>query len=101
LIFFFIAAQVALGAWISISGSLGVLPLHALLAIAVAALVGWTALARVRGGAGKLLFAAALAAPVAGMTSLQYEHSALAALAHAAAAALLVCAAAFAGTRGA
>lgn len=96
-----LAVQAALGAWISISGSLSVLPLHGLLAIAVAALVGWYALARVRGRAGKLLFAAALAAPVAGMTSLQYEYSALAALAHAAAAALLVCTAAFAGARGA
>jgi hypothetical protein len=100
-IFFFIGVQVVLGAWISISGSLGVLPLHGVLAIAVAASIGWTALARVRGGAGKLLFAAALAAPLAGMTSLQYEYSALAALAHAAAAALLVCTAAFAGARGA
>lgn len=93
--------QAVLGGWISISGDLRVLPLHGLLAIALAALLGWYALARVQGAAGKLLFAAALAAPVAGMTSLQYEYSALAALAHAAAAALLVCTAAYAGARGA
>lgn len=97
--FLLLAVQVALGAWISISGSLRVLPLHGLLAMLVAALLAWFALARVTGGAGKVLFFAALAAPVAGMTSLQYEHSGLAALVHAAAAALLVCGAAFACAR--
>ena len=97
--FLLLAVQVGLGAWISISGSLRVLPLHGLLAMLVAALLAWFALARVTGGAGKVLFFAALAVPVAGMTSLQYDHSGLAALVHAAAAALLVCGAAFACAR--
>lgn len=100
-IFLLLAIQVALGAWVSITGTLRILPLHGLLAMAIAALLAWYSLARVQGGAGRLLFAAALAAPVAGMTSLQYEYSALAALAHAAAAALLVCTAAYACARGA
>jgi hypothetical protein len=76
-----------------------VLPMHGLVAMMVAALVGWLALARVKGAAGKVLFAAAIAAPVAGMTSLQYEGSPVAALVHASAAALLVCAAAYAAAR--
>lgn len=97
--FLLLAVQVSLGAWISLTGNLGVLPLHGVLAMAVAALLAWFGLARVGGGAGRRLFALALAAPVAGMTSLQYEHSALAALAHAAAAALLVITAAYASAR--
>ena len=90
-----------LGGWLALSASLQGLPWHGLLAMLTAALLAWFALARVQGGAGKALFVAALAAPLAGMTSLQYEHSALAALAHAAAAALLVCAAAYAVARSA
>ena len=97
--FLILVLQVSLGAWISVSGSVRMLPLHGLLAMLVAALLAWFALARVRGVAGKILFAAALAAPVAGMTSLQYEHSAIAALVHAAAAALLVSGAAYAFAR--
>jgi len=72
------------------------LPVHGLLAIALAALLSWFALARVGGRIGKALFVLALAAPIAGFTALHYEYSAAAALVHATAAALLVASAAYA-----
>jgi hypothetical protein len=92
-----LAIQLALGARLSIVERLDAfLPVHALLAMALAAALGWVGLARVGGAAGKALFAFALAAPVAGFTSLHYEYSAVAALVHAAAAALLLASAAYA-----
>lgn len=97
-----LAVQLFLGARLSIVDRFAVaLPVHGLLALLLSALLAWVALARVRGTAGKALFALALAAPIAGFTTLQYEHSAGAALAHAAAAALLLAAAAYAFGRGA
>ena len=97
-----LAVQLFLGARLSIVDRFAVaLPVHGLVALALSALLAWVALARVRGAAGKLLFALALAAPIAGFTTLQYEHSAGAALAHAAAAALLLATAAYAFGRGA
>jgi heme A synthase len=97
-----LATQLFLGARLSIVDRFAVaLPVHGLLALVLSALLAWVALARVRGAAGKLLFALALAAPIAGFTTLQYEHSGGAALAHAAAAALLLATAAYAFGRGA
>ena len=91
------AIQLMLGARLAIVERFGaVLPVHALLAMALAGLLGWVALARVRGAAGKTLFVLALAAPVAGFSSLHYEYSAAAALVHAAAAALLLASSAYA-----
>lgn len=91
------AIQAMLGARLAIVERFGaVLPVHALLAMALAGLLGWVALARVRGAAGKTLFVLALAAPVAGFSSLHYEYSAAAALVHAAAAALLLASTAYA-----
>jgi hypothetical protein len=87
------ALQVATGAWVSIGG--GALPLHGILAVALTGLAAWYALARGR----RLLFAAALAAPLAGMTALHFEYSPLAAALHTLAAALLVCALAAAWAR--
>lgn len=96
------AIQLALGARLSIIERYSpVLPVHALLAMALAALVAWVAAARIRGAAGNALFALALAAPMAGFTALQYEWSAGAALTHSAAAALLAVSTAFALGRGA
>jgi len=92
-----IAVQVVLGARLAIVDRFApALPAHGLLAVGLAALLAWVGLARVRGTAGKLLFAAAVAAPLAGFTSLHYEYSAAAALVHAAAAALLLASAAYA-----
>jgi hypothetical protein len=86
-----LAAQLALGARLSIAGRYaGGLPLHALLALGLCAFFAWLALARVRGIAGRAMFCLALAAPLAGLTSLQYEFSAPAAIVHAAVAALFV-----------
>jgi len=97
-----LALQLLLGARLSIVERFGIaLPVHGLLAIALAALLGWIGLARVPGALGKLLFAFALAAPVAGFTALQFEYSIAAALAHALAAAALVATAAFAFGRNA
>lgn len=96
-----LAVQLFLGARLSIVDRFAAaLPVHGLLALALSALLAWVALARVRSAAGKLLFALALAAPIAGFTSLHYDHSAAAALAHAAAAALLLASAAYAFGRG-
>ena len=97
-----LAVQLFLGARLAIVERFAVaLPVHGLLAMVLSALLAWVALARVRGTAGKALFALALVAPIAGFTTLQYEHSAGAALAHAAAAALLLATAAYAFGRGA
>jgi heme A synthase len=97
-----IAIQLFLGARLAIVDRIApALPAHALLAIALAALLGWVGLSRVPGRAGKALFALALATPLAGFTSLHYEYSAAAALVHAAAAALLVVSSAYALSRGA
>jgi hypothetical protein len=84
-IFAVLAAQVALGAWLSIADRSGVaMPLHGLLAVALTPVLVWLAAGR------RVLVALALAAPVAGFTALHYEYSAAAALVHAVAAALLV-----------
>jgi hypothetical protein len=93
-----LALQAVIGARLSLFGrsELPTLPLHALLGLGIAALLAWLALARIGAGAGRLLFVLALAAPMAGFTALHYEYSAAAALAHAASAALLIAAAAFA-----
>lgn len=93
-----LAVQIVIGARLAIFGRAGLptLPLHALLGLGVAALLAWLALARIRGRAGMLLFVLALAAPVAGFSALHYEYSALAALVHAASAACLAAAGAFA-----
>jgi hypothetical protein len=97
-----LATQLFLGARLSIVDRFAVaLPVHGLLALVLSALLAWAGLARVRGVAGKALFALALVAPIAGFTTLQYEHSAGAALAHAAAAAVLLATAAYAFGRGA
>lgn len=98
-----LALQSVIGARLSIFGrvDLPALPLHALLGLLVAALLAWLALARVGGRAGKAFFVLALAAPIAGFTALQYEHSVAAALVHAASAAALAVGAAFALSRNA
>ena len=97
-----LAIQLLLGARLAIVERFAAaLPLHGLLAVVLAGLLAWLGLARVRGVAGKALFALALAAPVAGFTALHYEWSAGAALAHAAAAALLLASTAYALGRGA
>lgn len=97
-----IVIQLFLGARLAIVDRFApALPAHGLLAIALAALLGWVGLSRVPGRAGKALFALALATPLAGFTSLHYEYSAAAALVHAAAAALLVVSSAYALSRGA
>jgi hypothetical protein len=97
-----LAIQLFLGARLSIVERFAVaLPVHGVLAMVLAALLAWMGLARVAGRTGKALFALALAAPIAGFTSLHYELSAGAALVHAAAAALLVATAAYALGRGA
>lgn len=94
--------QLLLGARLAIVERFAVaLPVHGLLAMVLAALLAWLGFARVRGTAGKALFALALAAPVAGFSSLHYEYSAVAALVHAAAAALLLTSTAYALGRGA
>jgi hypothetical protein len=97
-----LASQAALGAWLAIVDRAGVaLPAHGQLAVMLAGILGWVALARLKGRRGKILFGLALAAPLAGFTALHYEHSAAAALVHAAAAALLLVTAAYAFARAA
>jgi hypothetical protein len=97
-----LAIQLLLGARLAIvERFVAALPVHGLLAVVLAGLLAWLGLARVRGVAGKALLALALAAPVAGFTALHYEWSAGAALAHAAAAALLLASTAYALGRGA
>lgn len=97
-----LAIQVSLGAWLTIVDRVHMaLPLHGIFAIALAAALSWIALARIGGALGKGLFALALAAPIAGFSALHADHSAGAALVHAAAAALLVVSTAYALSRGA
>lgn len=97
-----LAVQLALGAWLSIADRWGMaLPAHGVLALALAAILGWVALARIPGRIGKVLFGLALAVPLAGFTALHYDHSAAAALVHAAAAALLLATIAYAFARAA
>ena len=97
-----LAVQLALGAWLSIVHRWGMaLPAHGVLALALAAIVGWVALARIPGKSGKVLFGLALAVPLAGFTALHYDHAAAAALVHAAAAALLLATVAYAFARAA
>jgi len=98
-----LALQTLIGARLSIFGrsDFPALPLHAMLGLGAAALLAWLALARIGGREGRLLFALALAAPLAGFTALQYEYSAAAALVHAASAALLAAGAAFTLSRNA
>lgn len=97
-----LTAQLGLGAWLAIVDRWTMaLPAHAMAGLALAALLAWAGLSRVRGRAGAALFALALIVPVAGFTALQYERSTLAALAHAAVAALLLAGAAYACARNA
>ena len=94
-----IGVQVALGAWLALVDRwASALPAHGVLALALSALLLWTG-SRLHGRAGALLAVLAVAAPLAGFTSLQYDSSASAALAHACAAALLIAAAAYALSR--
>ncbi|HEX2332490.1 MAG TPA: hypothetical protein VHI32_04890 [Burkholderiales bacterium] len=84
-IFLLLAVQLGLGAWLSIVERYSVaLPIHGLLAVALTAALIWIARARA------VFLALALAAPIAGFTALHFEYSAAAALAHVAAAALLL-----------
>jgi hypothetical protein len=95
-IFLLLAVQLALGAWLSIVDRHGMaMPLHGLAAVVLTALLVWL------GRPGPVLLLLALAAPLAGFTALHYEYSAVAALVHAAAAALLVVSLARAYGRGA
>jgi len=97
-----VAIQAALGAWLAVVDRWSMaLPAHALLAVTLAAILGWVALARINGRIGKVLFGLALAVPIAGFTALHYEYAAAAALVHAAAAALLLATAAYAFARAA
>jgi hypothetical protein len=93
-----LALQAFIGARLSIFGHGGAaaLPLHIYLGLCLAGLVGWHSFLR-----GRLLFALALLAPLAGFTALQYEYSGAAALAHAASAAFLLVALAGAARRNA
>ena len=92
-----LAIQLAFGARLAIVERYAfALPVHGVLALVLAGVVGWVGLARVGGTAGKMLFVLALAAPIAGFTSLHYEYSALAALVLAVAAALLLASTAYA-----
>jgi len=92
-----LAAQAVVGARLSIFGRTDVpaLPAHAMLGLAVAAILGWLALSRIPGRDGRLLLYGAIVAPLAGFTALQYDSSSGAALVHAIAAAALVATAAY------
>jgi hypothetical protein len=84
-IFVLLGIQLGLGAWLSIVERTGMaLPIHGLLAVALTATLVWIARGR------SVLLVLALAAPIAGFTTLHLEYSALAALVHAITAALLV-----------
>ena len=98
-----LALQMLVGARLALYGrvELPALPLHALLGLAVAALYGWLALARIRGGFGTVLFVLALAAPAAGFTALEHPYSAFPSVVHAAIVALFTASAAFALSRNA
>jgi hypothetical protein len=88
----FLALQGVIGARISILAlKAPTLQLHALLGLALAALLAWAALRR----GTRWLFVLALLAPIAGFTALQYDHSAGAAFVHAVAAAAFLAMCAF------
>jgi hypothetical protein len=88
-IFLLLVVQIALGAWLTLVDRHGMaLPAHGLLAVALTPLLAWTARGK------PVLLVLVLAAPIAGFTALHYEYSAPAAMAHAAAAAFLLAAAA-------
>jgi heme A synthase len=72
---------------------------HAVLGLALAAGAAWLALRLARAAQRFALLGAALAAPAAGIASALFEQPLGASLAHAAAAALLVAAAAYAHAR--
>lgn len=97
-----VAAQCVLGAWLALfakpleSWALGA---HTALGFALAAGALWLALRLERGARRCALFGIALAAPAAGIASAQFYQPLGASLAHAAAAALLVAAAAYAHAR--
>lgn len=96
------AVQCALGAWLSLFAeelwSLALLA-HALLGLALAAGAAWLALRLARAPQRFALLAVALIAPAAGAASALFGQPLAASLAHAAAAALLVAAAAYAHAR--
>lgn len=96
------AAQCALGAWLSLFAkelwSLALLA-HALLGLALAAGAVWVALRLARAPQRFALLGVALAAPAAGAASALFGQPIAASLAHAAAGALLVAAAAYAHAR--
>jgi hypothetical protein len=97
-----LALQCALGAWISLFAEelwTWALAAHALLGVALAAGAAWLAL-RLRHASQRFaLLALALAAPAAGAASALFGQPLGASLAHAAAAALVVAAAAYAHAR--
>lgn len=87
-----LALQCVVGARVSVlSLKAPSVQIHALLGVALAALLVWLAVSSKT----RLLVVLAVLAPLAGFTVLQYEHSSLAAFVHAAAAAALVVAGAF------
>lgn len=97
-----LALQCLLGACLSVlPGAVAslALPIHAMLGIVVTALAGWLALRNQSPAPRRALFIGALVVPTAGFTALQLEFSLTAALAHAAAAALLVVVAAYSRLR--
>lgn len=97
-----LAAQCALGAWLAIFAKdleAWALGAHTALGFALAAGAVWLALQLARAPQRLALFSIALAAPAAGIASAQFYQPLGASLAHAAAAALLVAAAAYAHSR--
>ncbi len=97
-----VALQCTLGAWLSIFAeelwSLALLA-HALIGLTLAAGAAWLALRLARARQRFALLGAALAAPAAGAASALFGQPLAASLAHAAAGALLVAAAAYAHAR--
>lgn len=97
-----LAAQCALGAWLAIFAKdleAWALGAHTALGFALAAGAVWLALQLARAPQRLALIGIALAAPAAGIASAQFYQPLGASLAHAAAAALLVAAAAYAHAR--
>jgi heme A synthase len=96
------AVQCALGAWLALFAEelwSWALLAHAALGLALAAGAVWLALRLARAAQRFALLGAALAAPAAGIASALFEQPLAASLAHAAAGALLVAAAAYAHAR--
>lgn len=96
------AVQCAIGAWLSLFAEelwSWALLAHALLGLALAAGAAWLALRLAQAAQRFALLAVALAAPAAGAASALFDQPLGASLAHAAAAALLVAAAAYAHAR--